>query len=57
MNALLSATPIIVESARLSPPNIKQQACPSINLNFLNWSVNHFKIAHFKVKLTTKFAN
>ena len=32
MNALLSVTPIIVESARLSLLNIKQQACPSILL-------------------------
>ena len=30
MNALLSVTPIIVESARLSLLNIKQQGCPSI---------------------------
>ena len=30
MNALLSVSPIIVESARLSLLNIKQQACPSI---------------------------
>ena len=51
LNALLSVTPIIVESARLSLLNIKQQACPSILFKLDSKSFQN--CSFFKVKLTT----
>ena len=45
MNALLSVTPIIVESARLSLLNIKQQACPSILFKLVSKSFQNCSLA------------